>query len=180
MHQTNPRLRFASLLPAPLLFIGCSTDPSLVPVDRGSIRLEQSTPQFRAAVDHHLHNPLSPLVYISWFPDPGSEELAEIGATGAGVKGWVRAGGPILAAGASAAGLDEIRQRLSELPPSAQRVPQSQSVIVTFQTPSGLETRVYDRYALPPSVHRIWHIIAFPGMAMTTQPTTQSQIPGMK
>jgi len=153
-----------------------------VPVDRGSIRLEQSTPQFRAAVDHHLHNPLSPLVYISWFPDPRSEELAEIGASGSGVKGWVHAGagGPILGTRASAAGLDEIRQRLSELPPSAQRVPQSQSVIVTFQTPSGLETRVYDRYALPPSVHRIWHIIAFPGMAMTTQPTTQIQMPGTK
>ena len=44
----------------------------------------------------------------------------------------------------------------------------------------GLETRVYDRYALPPSVHRIWHIIAFPGMAMTTLPTTQTEMSGIK
>ncbi len=91
-----------------------------------------------------------------------------------------RRGWPDPGRGRSAAGLDEIRQCLSELPPSAQRVPQFQSVIVIFQTPSGLETRVYDRYALPPSVHRIWHIIAFPGMAMTTQPAAQTQMPGIR
>jgi hypothetical protein len=165
------------LLAATAFFGGCSQDSSKAELGEGSIIIENATPQFKSAVDHHVHNPLSPFVYISWFPNPDSEELAEINTDGIGLKGWAQArgpAGPILSAVVYPTGLNEIHVLLKRLPPSRQNIPQHSAVILTFQNENGLETRVYDRFSLPTSVHRIWHIMTAPGMAMDCGPTTQS------
>ena len=179
------RRRFSKSARPSLLFFaaatclfGCANDPSVQELDQGSIKIESATPQFKLAVSRHLDNRISPLVYISWFPHPDSEEFAEINSAGSGFRGWVRAGpvkGPILFARATPTGLTEIHALLSELPPSGRNIPQHQAVILTYQTETGFETRIYDRFALPQSVHRIWHLIAAPGLIMDCTPPASTQ-----
>jgi hypothetical protein len=178
--SAHPSLLF---LAAALRLCGCAQDqdPSLQQLDQGSIKVESPTPQLKLAVTRHVEHRISPLVYISWFPRLDSEEFAEVDSTGSGFRGWVRAGpvkGPILFARATPTGLSEIHALLDELPPSAQNVPQHQAVIFTWQTEAGFHTRIYERFALPASIHRIWHLIASPGLIMDCTPpaTTQSSL----
>jgi hypothetical protein len=166
-----------ALLLAAIWCAGCAQGPTVQGLGEGSIAVEDRTPQFKATVDRHLKNATSPFVYISWFPSPGSEEFAQINAAGGGVKGWVTAGGvpgPLLMVKIVGPTLNQVQELLKELPPSDQNVAQHSAVIVTFYNEGGFHTRIYDRFAIPSRVHRIWHLLTFPGMAMDCGPTTKS------
>jgi hypothetical protein len=126
-------------------------------------------PNARVQTEKCSKNKSFRFVYISWFPSPDAEELAQINAAGAGVKGWVRAGGmvgPMLLVRLDPLSLNEIRDLLKRLPPSGQDIQQHSAVVLTFQDGTGFHSRIYDRSALPAAVHRIWHLMSAPGMAM--------------
>jgi hypothetical protein len=175
---SNAPLALSTLALAMMLFSGgCSQQQAPDQIGEGSVKIEGDTPQFPRTVEEHLRDPGFRFVYISWFPKPNLEEFAEINSAGSGTRGWMQAGNsgePILLTRVGPSSVGEIHELLKQLPASGQNIPQHSTVIITYQDGTEFHTRTYDRFAIPPPLHHIWHIIAAPGMAMDCTPSTQS------